>query len=90
MLFNKPYSFLIFQAVIFFNIVFFKPPSYDNYDYPGWAHFLGWLIAIFPMVLIGGGFLNLYCKSGGYEVCDNNFEEDGIRRALRGAWRPLP
>ena len=57
------------QAVIFFNIVFFKPPSYDNYDYPGWAHFLGWLIAIFPMVLIGGGFLNLYCKSGGYEVC---------------------
>ena len=59
---------LVFQCTLLFNIIFYKPPTMDNYAYPDWGVNLGWLITFFPIGLIVGFFLYYFCKEGGYAV----------------------
>lgn len=44
------------------------PGEKEAYLYPDWALALGWLITLFPMLLIVGYFGFRYCKDGGWLV----------------------
>lgn len=50
------------------NIAMYKEPDLDDVLYPEWAKSLGWLIAMFPIVVIPAWFLYKYCRIGGFEV----------------------
>ena len=58
----------MFQVTILFNIIYYKEPDSDGVAFPPWALTLGWLIALFPIVVIPVGFLYKYCTQGGWQV----------------------
>ena len=58
-----------FQITIVFNCIFYKEPNLDDYTYPMWAKGLGWMIALFPMLLIPIWFFWRFCRDGGFAVC---------------------
>lgn len=35
-----------------FNVVMWSPPKYVDYEFPGWTHFVGWLMALSSMLCI--------------------------------------
>ncbi|XP_050693500.1 sodium- and chloride-dependent GABA transporter 1-like [Eriocheir sinensis] len=39
-------------AVFMFNVVMWSPPKYVDYEFPGWTHFVGWLMALSSMLCI--------------------------------------
>lgn len=47
-------TFLICQSVWVFSLFNYKPPTYDNegYEYPTWAHALGWFYAAISLICI--------------------------------------
>ncbi|XP_074660842.1 sodium- and chloride-dependent glycine transporter 1-like isoform X2 [Tubulanus polymorphus] len=55
-------------VTIAFNCFQYKPPSLDDYTYPEWAKGLGWMIALFPLLLFPAWFLYQYCRDGGWMV----------------------
>ena len=48
-LFGSP---LVMGVILVSKVVTFKPPTYGKYEYPGWAHSLGWLITASSLVCI--------------------------------------
>lgn len=40
------------QGVFTFNVVMWSPPKYVDYEFPGWTHFVGWLMALSSMMCI--------------------------------------
>jgi solute carrier family 6 amino acid transporter-like protein 5/7/9/14 len=59
---------VVIIITIVFNCVSYKPPSMDLYTYPAWAQALGWLISLFPILLIPAFFLFQFCKDGGFSL----------------------
>jgi len=51
-----------------FNCIYYSPPTLDDYSYPPWAESLGWLIQMFPIMLIIGYFLYYFMRNGGFTV----------------------
>lgn len=41
-------------SVFMFNVVIWSPPKYVNYEFPGWTHFVGWLMALSSMLCVPG------------------------------------
>ncbi|XP_063871397.1 sodium- and chloride-dependent GABA transporter 1-like [Scylla paramamosain] len=41
-------------GVFMFNVVMWSPPKYVDYEFPGWTHFVGWLMALSSMTCIPG------------------------------------
>ena len=41
-----------FQVVVIFNFIYFTPLSYGNYELPGWAQALGWMMAALSVVMV--------------------------------------
>ena len=58
----------LFQLTIVFNMIFYKPPSLDDYYYNDSAQALGWCIGMFPIFLIVSFFLWSFCRNGGFSV----------------------
>jgi hypothetical protein len=50
------------------NIIMYAEPDLDGQKYPEWAKSLGWLIALFPIIVIPVWFLAKYCTDGGWKV----------------------
>ena len=64
---------VVIVITIISNCAEYKPPTFDTgekeaYLYPDWALALGWLVTLFPMMLIVGFFAFRYCKDGGWLV----------------------
>ncbi|XP_064634024.1 sodium- and chloride-dependent glycine transporter 1-like [Lineus longissimus] len=59
---------LIIFVTIIFNCVLYKPPSLGGYSYPAWADGIGWLTALWPILMIPGWFLYQYGRDGGYAL----------------------
>ncbi|XP_013381022.1 sodium- and chloride-dependent glycine transporter 2 [Lingula anatina] len=57
---------IIFVTIIF-NFVLYKNPTYNTYQYPGWAVALGWLISLWPTLMIPVWWMYRFCKDGGWE-----------------------
>jgi hypothetical protein len=57
-----------YQVTIVFNCIFYKEPTLDDYTFPEWAKSLGWMIALFPMLLIPLWFGLQFCYDGGFTV----------------------
>ena len=56
------------QITIVMNIVMYKEPDLDDVLYPEWGKSLGWLVAMFPVVVIPAWFMYKYCYTGGFKV----------------------
>ncbi|KAG8226031.1 hypothetical protein J437_LFUL004152 [Ladona fulva] len=49
------------QFILFFNWVEYAPASYGEYIYPLWADAAGWVIGVFPvLVIVGVGVVKVY------------------------------
>ncbi|XP_064634027.1 sodium- and chloride-dependent glycine transporter 1-like isoform X2 [Lineus longissimus] len=59
---------VIIIVTIVFNVISYKPPDLDGYLYPAWAQAIGWLIGMWPIVMIPGWFLYQYCRDGGWAL----------------------
>lgn len=48
------FVFLILQSLWIFSLINYEPPTYDNgdYQYPAWAHGIGWSFAAASLVCI--------------------------------------
>lgn len=46
------HNYFIFQFILFFNWVEYKPASYGHYVYPLWADAVGWFIGLLPVLFI--------------------------------------
>jgi len=57
---------IIFQAVLLFNLIQYKPLGYGTYTYPGWANAVGWFLSLIPMAIISV----LACKKIYYAPSD--------------------
>ncbi|XP_060568754.1 sodium- and chloride-dependent glycine transporter 1-like isoform X3 [Ruditapes philippinarum] len=44
-------------GVFVFNLIQYTPITYDKYKYPSWADGLGWILALFPLMWIGGSMI---------------------------------
>ncbi|KAL8614152.1 hypothetical protein ACOMHN_026369 [Nucella lapillus] len=58
----------VIAVTILFNIIYYKEPDYDGVPFPPWAIVLGWLIALFPILVIPVWFLYKYCTEGGWQL----------------------
>ncbi|KAL3841567.1 hypothetical protein ACJMK2_019689 [Sinanodonta woodiana] len=47
--FLSPFTLL---AVLVFNLIQYRPLTYESYVYPGWANAIGWILSLFPIVFI--------------------------------------
>ena len=43
---------LVMGVILVSKIVTFEPPTYGKYEYPGWAHFLGWVVTFSSLICI--------------------------------------
>ncbi|XP_064634023.1 sodium- and chloride-dependent glycine transporter 1-like [Lineus longissimus] len=59
---------LVIVVTIIFNCVLYKPPSLDGYSYPAWADGIGWLTALWLILMVPGWFIYQYGKDGGYDL----------------------
>ncbi|KAK7098485.1 sodium- and chloride-dependent glycine transporter 1-like [Littorina saxatilis] len=60
---------LVISVTILFNIIYYTEPSQsDGVPFPNWALVLGWLIAVFPILVIPVWFLYKYCTEGGWQL----------------------
>ena len=62
---------LFLQVIIIMTCVQWDPPTLDIfniYEYPDWAHGLGWLIVMTPLIFIPAIFVIVLFKEGGVEV----------------------
>lgn len=75
-------SALVIAITIIMNIAMYKEPDLDDVLYPEWAKSLGWLIAMFPIVVIPAWFLYKYCRIGGFELM-----KDGMKPLP--TWGPI-
>ena len=56
----------LFQAILIFNFIDFTPLSYGDYELPGWAQALGWMMAcasvlmfpIFAIIIVAYTYFN--------------------------------
>ena len=46
----------------------YEEPDYEKQPYPAWAKVLGWMIVMFPVIVIPVWFLLKYCVEGGFQV----------------------
>lgn len=46
-----------------FNVIMWSPPKYVDYEFPGWTHFVGWLMALSSMTCIPGYAIYKYITS---------------------------
>ncbi|XP_046859527.1 sodium- and chloride-dependent glycine transporter 1-like isoform X2 [Xenia sp. Carnegie-2017] len=65
-------------AILLSTIIQWEGISLDKYQYPAWAEFIGWLVALLSMILIPGFAIN--------EV----YRADGItlKQKISNAWQP--
>ncbi|XP_048729154.2 sodium- and chloride-dependent glycine transporter 1-like isoform X2 [Ostrea edulis] len=73
----KYISLLVIGITVLMNIIMYAEPDLDGQTYPEWAKSLGWLIALFPIIVIPLWFLAKYCTDGGWKL-------------LRNGVKPLP
>ncbi|KAK3101074.1 hypothetical protein FSP39_000752 [Pinctada imbricata] len=60
---------LVILITIVLNMAMYEEPKmYGKESYPGWAKSLGWMIVMFPIIVIPIWFLLKYCVDGGYEL----------------------
>ncbi|XP_076471518.1 sodium- and chloride-dependent glycine transporter 1-like isoform X2 [Babylonia areolata] len=59
---------LVIAVTILFNIIYYKEPDFDGVPFPTWALVVGWLIALFPILVIPAWFLYKYCTQGGWQL----------------------
>ena len=48
---------LLFQFIFIFMFVDYRPSTYGDYEYPGWADAMGWLMAAFSLIFIPIGMI---------------------------------
>ena len=48
---------LPFQVVIVLKAIQYEPVTMGSYVYPDWGNALGWLMVVFPVIMIPGGFI---------------------------------
>ncbi|KAL5007638.1 hypothetical protein ScPMuIL_016444 [Solemya velum] len=70
----KVVSPLIMLILVIFNAVMYEKPDLDNVPYPEWALAMGYLIVLFPIVVIPGWFLFYFCRKGGYRMMKSLME----------------
>ncbi|ESO97683.1 hypothetical protein LOTGIDRAFT_104165, partial [Lottia gigantea] len=56
------------MVTILCNMILYKEPTFDDKPYPSWAVALGWLISLFPIVVVPVWALFKYCTEGGFTV----------------------
>ncbi|XP_062617416.1 sodium- and chloride-dependent glycine transporter 1-like isoform X1 [Saccostrea cucullata] len=61
-------SILVIAVTVLMNIVMYSEPDLDGQTYPAWAKSLGWLIVMFPIIVIPLWFLAKYCTDGGWKL----------------------
>lgn len=56
-------SFLI--AVVMFGLIYHQPLEYNDYNYPGWAEWIGWSLALSSILMIPGVAIAQICSTPG-------------------------
>lgn len=55
--------FFLFQFILFFNWVEYKPATYGHYVYPLWADAVGWIVGLLPVFVIFAVAFQQICKA---------------------------
>lgn len=56
------------QGLIVCGVIFYQMPTMGQYAYPAWAVGLGWLISLFPILLLPLYAIYYMCRHGGLQV----------------------
>ena len=56
------------QVLLILSIVDYDPPMYGNYEYPGWALGVGWLITLWPLNVIPAYMIYYLIQKGSGQV----------------------
>ncbi|KAL7640589.1 UNVERIFIED_CONTAM: hypothetical protein RMT77_008864 [Armadillidium vulgare] len=54
---------IITFVVLLMNIVNWSPPKYIDYSFPGWAHFIGWIMSLSTVLCVPGYAAWIYYKT---------------------------
>jgi hypothetical protein len=58
----------VLQGLLICGTVFYRVPMMGEYSYPNWAVGLGWLIGLFPILLLPLYAMYYGCRHGGLQV----------------------
>jgi len=64
----RAHSFALFPGVFLFSIIQWSGVVYDKYQYPDWAEFCGWVLALASMLWIPGVAIYKIIKTPGSSI----------------------